>query len=142
NPVTPRLAARPRQKGKPDQQGMRALAPPLPALAQRPVLLLETRHAPPRLGVGLRAPPSPRPAPSSPEAAFFQLRFGFQGTRAPAGELIRHVAEHRLQLIQHAPVNSLSVVRQARPPALAALLPAARPLRSLSAYRRGPGMRG
>src|SRR5438874_1520131 len=81
----------------------------------------------------------PGPGPSSPEAAFFQLRFGFQGTRAPAGELIRHVAEHRLQLIQHAPVNSLSVVRQARPPAPAALLPAARPLRALAASGRGPG---
>src|SRR2546430_10424025 len=41
--------------------------------------------------------------------------------------------------IQHAPVNSLSVVRQARPPALAALLPAARPLRALAASGRGPG---
>src|SRR5438552_5223079 len=72
-PVPPRLAGLLLQKGEPGQQVMHARARPLHPLAQRPVLLLEIRHAPARLGVGLRGPPSPPPPPPPPGAPPFRL---------------------------------------------------------------------
>src|SRR3989449_9693367 len=53
--------------------------------------------------------------------------------------LVRHVAKDGLELVEHLRINSLSVVRQAHPPALPAPAPTAhpRPARAASARDRG-----
>src|SRR5207247_1213889 len=101
------------------QQIVHASARGLHALAQRLVLLLQIGDAVPHLGVGFRRHPchARRPRPSAPDPALLQLGFGLEGARAPAGQLVRHMAENRLQLLEHPPINPNSVIRQARPPA-------------------------
>src|SRR5437879_3472507 len=102
-------------------------------LAQRPVLLFQVGDAAARLRVGLcyRA--------AAPGPAFFELGFGLDGARAPAGQLVRHVAEHALQLVEHSTISPLSVVRQAHPPAPSAPAPTARPPRARAASESGRG---
>src|SRR2546426_1455459 len=104
----------------------------LDPLAQRLVLLLQVRHPVPRLGVGLGGGPAP-------PTTLLQLGFGLDGTRAPPGQLVRHVAKDGLELVEHLRINSLSVVRQAHPPAPPAPAPTAhpRPARAASARDRG-----
>src|SRR2546430_12868919 len=81
----------------------------LDALPQRFVVLLQIRHPDPRLHVRLGG--------STPAArSLLQLSFGLDGTRTPDGQLIRHVAENRLELVEDLRISSLSVVRQAHPP--------------------------
>src|SRR5207247_1729178 len=58
---------------------------------------------------------------------------------APPGRLVRHVAKDGLELVEHLRISSLSVVRQAHPPAPPAPEPTAhpRPARAASARDRG-----
>src|SRR5439155_18052918 len=115
-PVPPRLAGLLLQKGEPGQQVMHARARPLHALAQRPVLLLEIRHAPARLGVGLRGPPPPPPPPPPPRPPFFPPPFRFRATRAPAGQPPRRSSVPRPQPRHTPPGNPLPPARDGRPP--------------------------
>src|SRR5439155_3643527 len=80
----------------------------LAALLDRPVLLLQLRHAPSRPRVQLRR--------GSRCAAFFWLGFRLDGTRPPQGKLGRHVAEARIELLENRRIRPLSVVPQAHPP--------------------------
>src|SRR6266550_4118303 len=104
----------------------------LDPLAQRLVLLLQVRHAVPRLGVGLGGGPAP-------PTTLLQLGFGLDGTRAPPRQLVRHVAKDGLELVEHLRISSLSVVRQAHPPAPPAPAPTAHPRPARAASARGRG---
>src|SRR3989442_197744 len=100
-------------------------------VARRLVLLLRPRPPLPRLGRVLAGAPAP---PTTP----LQLGFALDGTRAPPRQLVRHVAKDGLELVEHLRISSLSVLRQAHPPAPPAPAPTAhpRPARAASARDR------
>src|SRR6185436_19479855 len=100
------------EKGEPAQQFTHPHPRRFDALLQLFVLLLRIRGAAPRL----RVMPS-RCRAARGRRVFLEIGFGFEGARAPGGELLQHVAENRLQLVEDRGINPLlSVVRQAQPP--------------------------
>src|SRR5207237_8098814 len=94
----------------------------LHALPQRLVLLLQVRHTAASLEIELGPART-----AAARATLLQVGFGLEGARAPARQLLRYVAEDRLELVEHLSITSLSVVRQARPPAPPAHGPAPPP---------------
>src|SRR5205814_10066653 len=83
----------------------------LDALLQVLVLLLEVGDAATYLGIE----PRRRCAARLP-VRLLEVGLGLEGARVPGGELVRHIAQHRLQLVQGPRISSFSVVRQTRPP--------------------------
>src|SRR5207247_3841895 len=115
-----RLARLLLQERQPAQQILHPDLRRFDSLAQQLVLLLHLGGAGLDLGVG---PGGSRAA----RATLLQLGFGLLRARAPGGQLVRHVAEDRLELVAHlrtpprpphpcSPLPPLAVVHQPRPP--------------------------
>src|SRR6266705_1662553 len=128
-----RLVLEERQAGG---QPLHPLARCAHVLAQVAVFGLEIGHAAAGFSV------EPRSGSAALAAALARLRFGFERARAPAGQLVRHLAEHGFQLVQRQRISPLAVVPQVRPPRPSPPPAPTSPLRPRAACGPAPGTPG
>src|SRR6266568_1118350 len=120
------------EEGEPREEIVHSPARRLDPLAQHLVLLLKIGDAVPDLGIELHGG-------AAAPAALPQLGFRLECARAPTRQLLGHVAQDGLQLVEHLHIRPLSVVRQARPPGPSARARAVHPRRARGACARDRG---